>query len=255
MTIQAVPSLPSNFLVTIRPEITTSNKHWALAWQRPAGVPGPPKAGSVGLRPGPAPSCGPSALSPPAPVLAPRDFGGEMHFAGPDGRAARRGPEFPKCPEPFPWPRRLPAAAARGPTCPRAAGPSRCRARGAAPPPAGRAPVSRASQAAPRPARAQRPSHSPGRSRRPTARGRRRATRGRRPSPARPPARLSPPPARPPARASRPSRARRGRGGGREHARARGAGGGRWEAGPAASVMAHGAAAARCVLSVRSPLV
>lgn len=152
MTIQAVPSLPSNFLVTIRPEITTSNKHWALAWQRPAGVPGPPKAGSVGLRPGPAPSCGPSALSPPAPVLAPRDFGGEMHFAGPDGRAARRGPEFPKCPEPFPWPRRLPAAAARGPTCPRAAGPSRCRARGAAPPPAGRAPVSRASQAAPRPA-------------------------------------------------------------------------------------------------------
>lgn len=100
-------------------------------------------------------------------------------------------------------------------------------------------------RASPRTARAQRPSHSPGRSRRPTARGRRRATRGRRPSPARPPARLSPPPARPPARASRPSRARRGRGGGREHARARGAGGGRWEAGPAASVMAHGAAAAR----------
>lgn len=119
-----------------------------------------------------------------------------MHFAGPEGRAVRRGPEFPKCPEPFPWLRRLPAVTARGPTCPRAAGPSRSRTRGAAPPPAGRAPVSRAAEAAPRPARARCPAAltwPPA----PTGRARPETREARPPPVAGPPARpRSPPPAR-----------------------------------------------------------
>lgn len=181
MTIQAVPSLPSNFLVTIRPEITTSNKHWALARQRPAGVPGPPQAGSVGLRPGLAPSYRPSA---PRPGSVRLWRGNALRGSGRAGGSPRAG--VSEVSRALPVASATPGCGRPGAHLPQGRGPSRCGARGAAPPPAGRAPVSRASQAAPRPARAQCPPHSPGRSRRPAARGRRRARRGRRPSPARP---------------------------------------------------------------------
>lgn len=239
MTIKAVPCLPSNFLVTSRPEITTSNKHWALAWQRPAGEPGPHRRGpwvSDPVRPRAAPQ---------PRVLAPRDFGGEMHFAGPDGRAARRGPEFPKCPEPFPVASATPRL--RPPGGPPAPGP---RAE-PLPSPRGGAAPRRPSACQPR-----LPGRAAPRTRpvpaaltwrlSPTGR----ASGGRRPSPARPAESTSRP------RAPRARRVPRAAGGGgREHARARGAGGGHGEAGLAASVMARGAAVARCVLSVRSPLV
>lgn len=194
----------------------------------PGGVPGSLSRSSPELRPPPPPA--PSPVSRLRATLAGKEA---MHFAGPEGRAVRRGPEFPKCPEPFPWLRRLPAVTARGPTCPRAAGPSRSRTRGAAPPPAGRAPVSRAAEAAPRPARARCPAAltwPPA----PTGRARPETREARPPPVAGPPARpRSPPPAR-----ARPCARRApgaaweaggwgGVGGFREHARARGAGGGR----------------------------
>lgn len=200
-------------------------------------MPGPLQAGFPGLSPGPVLSC----EAPQPRVLAARDFGGEMHLAGPEGRAARRGPEFPKCPESFPWPRRHPAAAARGPTCPRATGRGAAQPEGRRRPP----PAERLS-AAPRPARAQRPPHSPGRSHRPAARGRETRDERERERP--------PPVAGPPARGVHLSRAPGAAGeGGREHARARGADGGR--GGSRLGRVSHGArcgAARRGRRSLRS---
>lgn len=183
-------------------------------------MPGPLQAGFPGLGPGPALNCG----APQPRVLDARDFAGEMHLVGPERRAARRGPEFPKCPESFPWPRRLPAAAARGPTCPRAAG------RGAAEPEGRRRPppAERLSAAPPRPrlaphAPSARRTHLASRTGRPREAGRR-ATRERPPPvagpPARPPARslargVHHPPARAPSRRRGGSRARAGEGRGR----------------------------------------
>lgn len=183
MTIQAVPSLPSNFLVTIRPEITTSNKHWAMAWQRPAGVLGPHRRGPCVSDPVRAGAAAPQA---PHPGSARLWRGNALRGPGRAGGSPRAG--VSEVSRALPVASVTPGCGRPGAHLPQGRGPSRCRARGAAPPPAGRAPVSRASQAAPRPARAQRPPHSPGGSRRPAARGEAAARRQ--------PARLSPPPAR-----------------------------------------------------------
>lgn len=244
MTIQAVPSLPSNFLVTIRPEITTSNKHRALAWQRPAGVPGPHRRGPWVSDSVPPRAAGPSA---PRPGSARLWRGNALRGPGPAGGSPRAGV--------YEVSRALPVASATpgcgrpgvgGAHLPQGRGPSRCRARGAAPPPAGRAPVSRASQAAPRLAphapSAQRPPHSPGRSRRPAARGRRRARRGRRPSPARRAESTSRP--RAPRARSAPGAAGEGGFASARGRRAQAAAAGK-PARPRPSVMARGAAAAR----------
>lgn len=137
-----------------------------------------------------------------------------MHFAGPDGREARRGPEFPKCPEPFPWPRRLPVAAARGPTCPRAAGRAAAEPEGRRRPP----PAERLSAAPPRPrlaphAPSARRTHLAAPADRPREAGDARGEAAAR----RQPARLSPPPARARpasvARLERPGRGSRARAG------------------------------------------